>query len=384
MTVSIPDILFILLIFQLLFLSFFLFTNNKGKRVSNILLGSFFLCICLNLVDVFLLMTKVYYSNTSFALWGSCLPLLFGPILFLYTQSVLYKDFSFSGKKMKHFLPFIIFFTLTELTYLLQPRNIRENILNNIVDSRLPRAAYLVSLLIFMQFLFYVFASLRLIGKYKKAASENFSNSRYINVSWLYSTMVFFMLIMFLSTVNGLLSLTFWAKYYFLALNLIVFAVLMFINQVLLKALRRPYFFSFSENSDNIDSLPIALRSGSSGPESAEKEKILQQILQYMRDRKPWLEPELTLDQLAAQLSIRPKILSQLINEKLQQNFFDFINRYRIEEAGRLLINPVDKKITILEVLYEVGFNSKSSFNTLFKKYTGLTPSEFKKKNQSD
>jgi AraC-like DNA-binding protein len=55
------------------------------------------------------------------------------------------------------------------------------------------------------------------------------------------------------------------------------------------------------------------------------------------------------------------------------------VNRYRIEEAKRLLTNPPDKKITVLEVLYEVGFNSKSSFNTLFKKYTGLTPSEFKK-----
>jgi AraC-like DNA-binding protein len=65
----------------------------------------------------------------------------------------------------------------------------------------------------------------------------------------------------------------------------------------------------------------------------------------------------------------------------LQQNFFDFINRYRIEEAQRLLTDPPDKKITVLEVLYECGFNSKSSFNTLFKKHTGLTPSEFKKKN---
>jgi AraC-like DNA-binding protein len=62
------------------------------------------------------------------------------------------------------------------------------------------------------------------------------------------------------------------------------------------------------------------------------------------------------------------------------QNFYDFINRHRIDEASRLLTNPADEKITILEVLYEVGFNSKSSFNTLFKKYTGLTPTEFRKK----
>jgi YesN/AraC family two-component response regulator len=101
-----------------------------------------------------------------------------------------------------------------------------------------------------------------------------------------------------------------------------------------------------------------------------------------MRTRRPWLEPELSLDQLSAQLSVKPRMLSQLINETLNQNFFDFVNRYRIEEAKRLLTNPVDKKITVLEVLYEVGFNSKSSFNTLFKKYTGLTPSEFKKQHR--
>ena len=72
-----------------------------------------------------------------------------------------------------------------------------------------------------------------------------------------------------------------------------------------------------------------------------------------------------------------------MINETVGQNFFDFVNRYRIEEAKKLLANPADKKITVLEVLYEVGFNSKSSFNTLFKKHTGLTPSEFKKKNMN-
>jgi AraC-like DNA-binding protein len=97
-----------------------------------------------------------------------------------------------------------------------------------------------------------------------------------------------------------------------------------------------------------------------------------------MQDEKPFLEPELTLQQLAARLSLKPKMLSLVINEKLGRNFFDFINHYRIEEAKRMLTNPEDKKITILEVLYEVGFNSKSSFNTLFKKYTGLTPSAFK------
>jgi AraC-like DNA-binding protein len=99
-----------------------------------------------------------------------------------------------------------------------------------------------------------------------------------------------------------------------------------------------------------------------------------------MQENKPYRDPELTLEQLATRLSLKPRVLSQVINEIIGQNFYNFINRYRIQEASRLLTNPKDKKITILEVLYEVGFNSKSSFNTLFKKYMGLTPTDFKKK----
>ena len=62
-------------------------------------------------------------------------------------------------------------------------------------------------------------------------------------------------------------------------------------------------------------------------------------------------------------------------------NFFDFINQFRIDEARSILKNPEKKQFTVLEILYEVGFNSKSSFNTAFKKHTGLTPTQYRKKN---
>src|ERR1700704_5103655 len=114
MNYSLSDIFFILAIFQLLFISFFLFTYEKGRRISNGLLGCFFLSICLNLIDVFLLMKRIYFANPSLAGWGNCLPLLFGPFLFLYTQSILQKDFVLKGKKWLHFLPFLLFFLGTE------------------------------------------------------------------------------------------------------------------------------------------------------------------------------------------------------------------------------------------------------------------------------
>src|SRR3954452_629256 len=105
---NLSDILFLLVLFLLLFIAIFLFTSDKGKRISNILIGSFFLVICLNLTDNFLLLKRVYFQYPALALWGSNLLLLCGPFIFLYTQSVIYKDFWFSKKKFVHFVPFII------------------------------------------------------------------------------------------------------------------------------------------------------------------------------------------------------------------------------------------------------------------------------------
>jgi len=157
--------------------------------------------------------------------------------------------------------------------------------------------------------------------------------------------------------------------------------VLVFVIRVLMRGLRQSYFLTFER--ENLYGIYAASKATMPAADRDEKEKIVQTLLQHMQRGKPYLDPELTLDQLALQLSLKPRILSQAINEIRQQNFFDFINHYRIDEAARMLTNPEDKKITVLEVLYQVGFNSKSSFNTLFKKYTGLTPTEFRQKNAS-
>ena len=154
--------------------------------------------------------------------------------------------------------------------------------------------------------------------------------------------------------------------------------VLVYVIRVVLKALDQSHFFSFAGEAD-VSALSV-FKTKLNEAEKNERKKIAQNAADFMKNNKPYLDPELTLDQLAALLSLKPRALSQAINEILNQNFFDFINRYRIEEAAKLLANPIDKKVTVLEVLYEVGFNSKSSFNALFKKYMGLTPTEFKRK----
>lgn len=104
----------------------------------------------------------------------------------------------------------------------------------------------------------------------------------------------------------------------------------------------------------------------------------ISQLTSYMGTEKPYLHPSLYIRNLAEELNMNSRDLSILINQKLNQHFFDFVNEYRIKEAMNILRNPNKKDVTILEILYEVGFNSKSSFNTAFKKHTRKTPTEFR------
>src|SRR5258708_10277588 len=229
MIVNLTNILFILIIFQLLFISFYLFTHQTGKKISNRLLGFFFLLIGLNLLDVFFLGTGVYFSYHNIAGFGSCFPLLFGPLLYFYTQSIVYKSFSLTAKSLRHFFAFLIFFSGTELYYLIQSTNEKESILRNILKHHFPVAVSFVSVLIFIQFLLYAIYSMRLVSLYKNATNQHFSDSRHTNVSWLYSTIIFFTFIMFFTTLNGLLTLTSFIKYYLFAFNVVILAVFIFV-----------------------------------------------------------------------------------------------------------------------------------------------------------
>ena len=100
-------------------------------------------------------------------------------------------------------------------------------------------------------------------------------------------------------------------------------------------------------------------------------------LLQVVESEKVFLDPNLGLPQLAAKVHMSTHDLSFLINEGFGENFFQFINRYRVEEAKVLLKSSKHKHLNILGIAYESGFRSKSTFNTTFKKLTGLSPSQF-------
>jgi AraC-like DNA-binding protein len=382
MSFSLADILFVVVIFQLLFTSGFLFTHRGGRRVGNRLLAAFFLTIGLDLLDNLLLIKGIYSAHPAFALWSSWLLLLFGPLLYLYTQSVLFRDFRLTARKWLHFLPFLVLFLASEILWQAQGSAGRTAILERVMTRRVTGYQVWGPVLIFLSFFFYMVGAMRLIGRFKKVAGEEYSDYRRIDIGWLSNTLLFFSLTMVVAALNSLIGMTSLAAYWWPVFLGIILLVFIYINVVLLKALRHPELFALLEERA---AGPAAVKEAAPTADvadMADRKRVLEQLAQYMMTQRPWLDADLTLEQLAGKLGLRPKVLSRAINEGLGRNFFELVNHYRIEEAKRLLTDPADKKITVLEVLYEVGFNSKSSFNTLFKQDTGMTPSEFKKSSQ--
>jgi len=111
-----------------------------------------------------------------------------------------------------------------------------------------------------------------------------------------------------------------------------------------------------------------------------DKSGYLQKLTVYMESHKPYLNPDITLESLANQLSVNSRILSQIINETFKKNFKSYILEYRIRESMQILADSRYRNLTILEILYQVGFNSKSAFNNQFKLFTNLTPIEYRSK----
>ena len=164
-----------------------------------------------------------------------------------------------------------------------------------------------------------------------------------------------------------------------LKIGLLVFE-LFIIFWYLYKALNNPNLFR------NIDSKLKLVSDIISEEKKIEPETLNQDLLKlkkYMVDEKPFLDPALTIQDISNSLDIPVRELSVLINHQLGQHFYDFVNTYRIEKTMEILKDSSKSKVTVLEILYEVGFNSKSSFNTAFKKQTGNTPTVYRKSLQN-
>jgi len=219
----------------------------------------------------------------------------------------------------------------------------------------------------------YFLIDLRMLRNYGEEIREQFSSIKKINLDWL-TYIIFGFIIGWLLTVIEMLVYNYFSSYSNILIFINFFAFFLFYNFIFYKGLSQPEIFLTIEEKQKYVYSKLT---------ETDSLKYLAKLNESMEQKRLYLNPNLTLKELASELSIPVRHLSQVINEHFKLNFYDYINRNRIEEAKKKLSDPLCKK-TVLEILYEVGFSSKSSFNTAFKRFAGITPTRFKEKVSTD
>jgi AraC-like DNA-binding protein len=356
-----------LITFQLLFVGIFLITHRKGNRRNNILLGTIFILIAWNMGDLILQMNGVVIKWEFLRHMDDGFFLLYGPLFYLYTQGVIYRDFKLSAENLLHLIPYLL------LTFsLLFIINLTPNTSEEIINNSLPWQFYLISALMYAHFFVYLGLTNKSLWKYRRIIKNKYSQIDQINLDWLSFTINTFGLLAIISLIHNFIALTENISVFIVTFFLLLIFVFYFVNRVILKALRQPEIFAGITKNETAKYLGSNLTPG-------QVEEYKRQLLALLGSEKPFLNPQVSLSDLSEKLSLSTKQLSQVINQSFNKSFFDFINTYRIQEVQQILKESKDDKLTVLEAMYDAGFNSKSSFNTAFKKETGQTPTEFRK-----
>lgn len=304
---------------------------------------------------------------------------LTGPLLYFYVRSLTVENFQLKPIHLIHSIPFLLVSlhrSTINVVPIASPSDLAEN------PSYLYNKIY-YSFLIISVFAYW-FWGLKLIFKHRKNIPLYFSNYSGKNtLNWLIFVLTLF-LVLFIANfsaffVQNVLELAI-IRFTSLSFNLTVFTFIMIyfgINQSVIyeKEKRRPFIQQQISHSNVSE---INKYAGSALNEEQVFE-LTETVINYLRNNKPYLNPEYSLQMMVDDLNIPRHKLSQVINRSQNKNFYKFINELRIEEVKEMLVNRAYKHYSVLGIAVECGFNSKTSFNRIFKEETGFTPTEYKR-----
>jgi len=358
-----------LIIFLLIFL-------KRKKTVSDYLLSSFFLVYSFN---TFLSYLEIYnrthgFPYPLFFFISTPFLLLHWPILWLYVKSLTDQHFRFRPVYLLNLLPFVLCLVLFTLEYYTRPLD--EKIVKLQSESFKQQWDYpAVIITMTLSSLVYLSWAAVLVKRYNGKIKAYFSETNRYDLYWLRVLMI-------------VSAVIYTVIYLAFAIDLVVpLAPFKWMHKAsfLLGSVYIIVLGFFGHRQGNLFSdKNIGIDLQEPGPSSEIKYLVTGKendfilfLLKYMNENKPFLVPEITLSALASQLEVTPDYLSGIINNKLGKNFFDFINHYRIEEFKTRSMAAENKKFTLLSIAYDCGFNSKATFNRVFKNVTGITPGEY-------
>jgi AraC-like DNA-binding protein/multisubunit Na+/H+ antiporter MnhG subunit len=347
---------------QGLLLSTALFSVNRGNRKANRVLA-----VLLLLFSSLIISHAIGHSHTHGSVsythrWMvHAIFLTVGPLLFFYSKALTQYDFKLHLRDSLHFLPAIL--SCAIILYIGDISRTQE--FTALVDL-------VILLLIAVQMSVYLVCMLVILNRYTRLMKDTYSSIEKLKLHWLRFFVISQTVIWPIAFIIDL----YWHSTGDIgSIWLIISAFIYFIGYI---GLLRPEIFSGELQGErpSVKSEKKKYEKSALSPEQAET--ILQRLNVFMESSKPYIIPTLTLPALSKEMNISPHHLSQVINEKTNKNFFEFINYFRVEEAKRLLKDREKQNLTLAAIGFEAGFNSVSSFNSIFKKVTSITPSQYR------
>ena len=354
---------------QSLFAAFVLGTRQKVQVADRILV------FCLLTIALRFLIKTLSISEVGPDFSLAIIPMSFGPFLYLYTTYLIKGSPKFNFHDLWHFAPAIFFIT----SYLLFFEEVISlNVVTYFEKDSLLWVRIVFGLTFFSSVLIYTILTFVRLNDYRKTLTHRINTGEAsFKLLWLNFIALLFSIIFLTYLVVGLVNAVTFAKTLDLGLiSHIGLTVLAY--TVSYFGLRQPSIFlnlynrkMSAQGADLQEIKPL---------KKPNVEELVSNLDDYMKRERPYLNPELTLTELAKELNMKKSELTHLLNNHLGKNFFSYVNSYRLEAVLAKLEDPASSHLTILSIAYDSGFNSKSTFNGLFKQYTGLTPTEYKRK----
>ena len=367
-------------------LIFFVLLFKRGKKNEDYFFLSW---IAVVLLQIAFYEITIYRFDLKgiWAILGFGLPLLGGPLLFLYISTLINNKIEWI-KTLLHLSVYVLYILI--LIILQYSRDFTFIVSKGFfyLPKNIPTWVQYYGIPMALSGLIYTIWDITLLKRHQKRIVDFFSFDEKVNLKWIQYIVYSFFILFFVGIFLIFGSTTF---HLFPIEN--VFALVGIALSLMLVAFGF-YGFRQTEVFSNINSIKKEIEPDLDKfidiPSSYTKsgltdEKIkyhAKQLTEHMVLEKPFLQENLTLPILAEQCKLSNTHLSQIINQHFQVNFYDFINQYRIEESKKMLVSSDYDHLSLLGIAFDCGFKSKSSFNRYFKKYCGITPSEFKKKNQ--
>ena len=321
-------------------------------------------------LDNWIVASETYLSYPVLSGIFSGVPLLHGPFLLLYTYYLVHPEEKWASISWLHFLPFLIYCVHFGFTFLGMPDTAKLEVMDQIVNGNPPLVLFIWGQIKALSGLVYSIFTLFLLRNHNARMRANFSNLDQLNLKWLRSLAIGLTIIYSIALLN-IITVWLWE------LNgegIIGLVAAIFILSAGFFAMGQSTLFGPEISPKRL--VPEKYLQSRLTTKDIQQQKT--QILQYFDTEQPYLEADFNMQQLSDVLNIPTRELSQVINEGFQKNFFTLVNSYRIEAVKKRIQSNDFSHLTLLAIGLSCGFNSKTTFNTVFKKMTGQTPSQFK------